>query len=300
MKQFLLTFFMILLSVPFFAQELNAKITINTPKLQTADPKVFESLRTAMQEFFNNTRWTEDIYEITERINININMTITEEKSATEFRADFSIQASRPIYGSEQETVIFTHLDNNFYFIYEQFQPLIYTQNSYSDNLTSLLSFYAYIIIGLDYDSFAPYSGEKYFQTAQEIMSNVPEGVKRNYAGWRSIEGNRNRYWLVENLLTPRVQPMRQAWYDYHRLGLDKMHEEPAVGRAIMLQSLETVQSVDKTYPNSMLIQVFSNSKGQELIDVFSQGTREEKTRVVDIMTKIDAANSRKFSVLRS
>lgn len=300
MKRFFLSFLMVLMSLPFFAQELNAKITINTPKLQTADPKVFESLKTAMQEFFNNTRWTDDIYETSERINININMTITEELSATEFNADFSIQASRPIYGSDQETVTFTHLDNNFKFIYEQFQPLIFTQNTYADNLTSLLSFYAYIVVGLDYDSFSPYKGEKYFQAAQEIMSNVPEGVKRNYAGWRSIEGNRNRYWLVENLLTPRVQPMRQAWYDYHRLGLDKMHEEAVVGRTIILQSLETILNVDKTYPNSMIMQVFSNSKGQELIDIFAQGTREEKNRVIEIMTKIDAANSRKFTALRT
>lgn len=281
------------------AQELNVKVTINTPKLQTADPKVFENLETALEEFFNNTKWTEEVYETEERINVSINMTITEERSVTEFKSDFIIQATRPVYGSEYETVLLSHVDKDVTFAYEPFQPLQYSQNTFVDNLTSIMSFYVYVVLGLDGDSFAPFGGEVYLQTAQEIMNTVPQSVAGGNPGWRSVESNRNRYWLIENLLTPRVRPMRQAWYDYHRLGLDKMHEDPAVGRALMLQALESIAQVDKNYPNSMIIQMFSNAKWQEILDVFAQGTREEKEKVVDLMSRVDPSNASKYRALR-
>ena len=140
---------------------------------------------------------------------------------------------------------------------------------------------------------------EPHFQTAQEIVNLVPQNVATAMRGWRSVDNNRNRYWLVENLLTPRVQPMRQAMYDYHRLGLDQMNSEPDVGRVFIMESLEKVASVDRNYPNSMIIQMFANAKGTEVVSIFMQGTPDQKQKARDIMIRFDASNARSFNALR-
>ena len=299
MKGLLFTLFSLLMMNVLSAQELSVTVSINTPKLQTADPAVFENMETAINEFFANTKWTEDYYENEERINVTITITVTEEVSARDFKGEMTIQATRPVYASDYEAVVLNHVDKDFNFSYEQFQPIQYNENSFNDNLTSILSYYAYIILGLDADSFSALGGERHFQTAQEIVNLVPQATARTVKGWRSVDNNRNRYWLVENLLTPRVQPMRQAMYDYHRLGLDQMHKEPDVGRVFIMESLEKVATVDRNYPNSMIIQMFAVSKANEIISIFMQGTPEQKKKAADIMIRFDASNARKFNVLR-
>ena len=147
----------------------------------------------------------------------------------------------------------------------------------------------------MDYDSFSPFGGEPYFQKAQDLLNAVPSAVSANNPGWRSLDGNRNRYWIMENLLSPRVRALRQAVYDYHRQGLDLMHKEVVPGRAIIAQALEQVFAVNQNYPNSMMVQIFANAKSNEIVDIFSQSTSTEKNRIVQIMTKIDAANSSKY-----
>ena len=299
MKKILLSIGGLFFAALLMGQELNVNLTINTPKLQTADPAVFKNLESALNDFFGSTKWTEDYYEPEERINVTIAMTITEELSQRDFNAELTIQASRPVFGSDYESVIFSTVDKAVQLSYEQFQPIQYTSNSFNDNLTSVLSFYSYIILGLDADSFSPLGGQEHFQTAQAIMNLVPQDVAGRVKGWRSVDGNRNRYWLVENLLTPRVQPMRQALYDYHRLGLDKMHEDDALGRVLVIDALEKIAEVDRNYPNSMIIQVFSTSKSQEILSIFAQGTPEQKTKATDIMTRLDPSNARTFRAIR-
>lgn len=298
-RLFITLFFFSIMGATLVAQELNVNVTINTPQLQTADPAVFESMETAINEFFENTKWTEDAYENEERINVNMNITVSEEVSNREFKGEMTVQATRPVYGSDYEAVILNHVDKDFNFVYEQFQPIQYNENSFNDNLTSILSFYAYAILGLDSDTFAALGGEQYFQTAQEIVNLVPQNVATSMRGWRSVDNNRNRYWLVENLLTPRVKPMRQAMYDYHRLGLDQMNKEPDVGRVFIMESLEKVAAVDRNYPNSMIIQMFANAKGTEVVSVFMEGTPDQKKKAADIMIRFDASNARSFNVLR-
>lgn len=281
------------------AQELNVNVTVNTPKLQTADPALFESLETAINEFYANMKWTEDNYETEERINVNINITISEEKSVRDFGGEMTIQATRPVFGSEYEAVILNHVDKDFNFTYEQFQPVQYTSNSFNDNLTSMLAFYAYVILGLDGDTFSALGGEKHFQSAQEIVNLVPQATASSVKGWRSVDNPRNRYWMVENLLTPRIQPMRQALYDYHRLGLDQMAKEPDVARVFIIDAMEKIAKVDRNYPNSMIVQMFAVSKSSEIISIFMQGTPEQKKKAADIMIRFDASNARKFNVLK-
>lgn len=299
MKKMLFLFFA-LATVGVQAQELTFSVKINTLKLQTVDPKVFATLEQAVAEFLNNQKWTEDVFETKERINCNLVLTIQEELSPTSFKADLAIQASRPVYGSTYETRMLNHLDKEVTFSYEQFQPLIYSKNVFNDNLSSILAFYVYIILGMDYDSFSLFGGDEHYQTAQEILNTVPQNVASSAAGWRSVEGNRNRYWIMENILSPRVRPLRQGLYEYHRQGLDMMANDVNTGRAILLQALEEVDKVNQSYPNAMIVQMFSNAKSDEIVEIFKRGTRQEQDRVVQIMTKVDATNASKYRNIRS
>ncbi len=282
------------------AQELNFTVTVNTPKLQTADPRVFESLETAVQEFMNNTKWTEDVYEQEERIAGNMIININEELSPTRFTAEILIQTTRPIYGSSAETPMLNYQDKNVWFDYEQYQPLIYTQNNFNDNLSSILAFYAYIALGMDYDSFSPYGGEPYFLKVQEIVTTVPPAVAAvEPQGWRSMDGNRNRYWLIENFLSPRVRPYRQAMYDYHRQGLDLMHSDVVAARAVMTTALDEVGNVSRSYPNAMILQMFSDAKNNEITDIFSVASTSEKNKIIQVMTRVDGSRSAKYRAIR-
>ncbi|HMQ48179.1 MAG TPA: DUF4835 family protein [Saprospiraceae bacterium] len=278
------------------AQELNVNVKINTLKLQTADPRIFQTLEGAIMEFMNNQKWTDDEFEPEERINANLVLTIQEEISVTSFKAELAVQASRPVYGAEYETPLFNHIDKNVTFTYEQYQPLQFSKNRYNDNLSSILAFYAHMILGYDYDSFSPFGGDSYFQAAQDIVNNVPEGEAEVYPGWRPLNSNnRNRYWLAENMLSPRVRPFRQAWYDYHRQGLDVASSNFTTGRAVIAACMDQLQLVDKDYPNSMIIQVFTDTKSQEIVDIFTNGTIQEQNKVIQIMSRLDAVNAAKY-----
>lgn len=290
-------FFFVLAMTGLQAQELNFSVKVNALKLQTVDPRVFATLEQAVAEFLNNQKWTEDVFEPVERINCNIVMTIQEELSPTSFKADLAIQASRPVFGSTYETRLLNHLDKQVTFSYEQYQPLQYSKSVFNDNLSSVLAFYVYVILGMDYDSFSLFGGDTHLQTAQEILNTVPQGASE---GWRSVEGNRNRFWLIENLLSPRVRPLRQGMYEYHRQGLDVMGTDANTGRAIVLQALEELEKVNQSYPNSMIVQMFSNAKSDEIVEIFKRGTRQEQDRVVQIMSKVDATNASKYRSIRS
>jgi hypothetical protein len=281
------------------AQELNFTVRVNAQKRQIVDPKVFQTLEQTISEFLNNTKWTEDVVQPSERITGNLLITIQEELSPTSFQADLAIQASRPVYGSNYETALINHIDRDIIFFYEQFQPLIFSRNAFNDNLSAVLSFYTYVILGLDYDSFSLYGGEPFLQIAQEILNNVPQSAASAGKGWRSIDGNRNRYWIIENLLSPRVRPLRQAWYEYHRHGLDMMSDNVAAGRAIVAKGLDEILKVHQAYPNSMIVQMFNNAKGKEIIEIFKGGPRDEKDKMVQIMSRIDAPNASEYRNIR-
>lgn len=279
------------------AQELNCNVRINIQKLQTVDPAVFETLEQSIRDFMNNTSWTQENFALGERIDCNILLTVQEELSPTSFKATLAIQSSRPIYNSDYQTALLNHIDQDLQFSYQQFQPLQFSTNSFNDNLSSVLSFYAYIILGLDFDSFALYGGEPYFQTAQDIVNQTPQNGQLK--GWRSMDGNRNRFWMVENLLSPRVRPYREAMYNYHRYGLDAMAEKPAEGRAIIAQYLDNLQDVYQNYPNSMILQMFLNAKSDEIIEIFKRGTSDEKNKTIRIMSRIDATNANEYRSIR-
>jgi len=280
------------------AQELEFEVTVNTPKNQIVDPKVFTDMENQIESFINGRKWTSDIYEQNERIKGNIQLTITEELSATSFQADIAIQSVRPVYGSTIETALLNHNDA-FSFSYEQFQPLEFADNIYNDHLTSVLSYYMYLVLGMDYDSFEPLGGDPYFQAAQNIINTIPSSVAASNPGWRPKDGNRTRFTILDNLLNPRAKELRYAMYDYHVRGLDLMSKSIDLGRANILKAVEAVGKVGKQIPNSMIVQMFFNSKRNEVIDIFREGTSSEKTEVVQICTKHDPANAIKYRTIQ-
>ena len=299
MKRYLLLGAIFLLGWQAKAQELNVTVKINIQKLQTVDPKVFETLEQTVNEFLNSQKWTEDIFEPEERINCNFLLTIQEELSPTSFKADLAIQSSRPVFGSSYESPLLNHIDKELTFSYEQFQPVQFSRNTFNDNLSAVLSFYVYVILGMDYDSFSPFGGETYYQIAQEILNTVPQAVANSAGGWRSIDGNRNRFWMIENILSPRVRPYRQAMYDYHRQALDTMVDDIPTARAILVQAVDNIGKVNQSYPNSMIVQMFANTKTQELVEIFKKGTRQEQDQVIRVMTRLDPSGVSKYRAMR-
>lgn len=289
------------------AQELNFTVKVNIQRLVTADPAVFNGLEQALREYVNSTKWTEDDFRQEERIKGNALLTITGEALDDSQRpipnvytAELAIQASRPIYGSSNETTLFNYIDRDITFKYEQFQPLQFSKSTFNDNLSQVVAFYAYIILGMDYDSFSSNGGSDYFQAAQQIVSVAQSASAVKGRGWSSIEGNnRNRFWISENWQSPRMRPMRELQYVYHRLGLDQMSQDPAKGRAIIAQTLVNARKSFDTYPNTILMQLFLSSKSKEITEIFRVGAPAEKDQVADIMSRIDPTNANNYRQLR-
>jgi hypothetical protein len=272
------------------AQELLATVKINTPKIQNTDPKVFRSLESQLTEFLNNTKWTEDVFEPEERIKVNITINIDKETNGNIFEGVLNIQASRPIYGTDYETPILIHSEKEIAFNYEQFQPIQFTRNSQLDRLTAIFSYYAHYIIGLDYDSFSSLGGEPYFQIAQEIVRSAPQ-----VEGWTPGTVNRNRYWMMENTMSPRMRGFREAQYIYHRLGMDMFTKNREEAQNRVVQALDEINKANVGYPNAMIIQMFVVAKSNEIIEMAKGFNKPLKVKIFDVLTKIDPANLSKY-----
>jgi hypothetical protein len=290
----------VLLSIPAYAQEFQFQVDVKAPTLQTADPRLFEELKNRVTELLNNRRWTNETYQEHERIRGNLNITITNELSSTTFAAELSIQAIRPVYGTNYETTLLNHIDKEFTFQFESTTPVIYSDNIFTENLTSVLAFYIYYILGLDYDSFALYGGDPYYQRANEIINTLPaEYAQDQRSGWSSKANGRNRYFMIENILSPRTRPYRKALYDYHLKGLDQMAQNAEVGKTGILEALKSIETVNSDYPNSMIVQMFANAKAQEVTEIFAVADRNQKNDVYRIMTTLDPANRNKYIPIR-
>lgn len=279
------------------AQEIISSVTINTPKLQTADPKIFKSLKTALEEFLNNRKWTDDAYDPAEKIEMNVIITIDEELSQTSFKAQLTIQASRPAYNSAYNSVLFQYLDKDFYFNYGEFEVLDFTEGQFSSNLTSTIAYYAYVVLGMDYDSFSELGGEKYLNKALDIVNAVPRGAAK---GWTMQEGDRNRYWLIENLTNVRMQTFRRAMYQYHLLGLDRLSKEEtrADGITAIEKALSMVRDANQAYPATMLVQLFVNAKRDEILNIFTVADLKTRRKIYEYMVKLDGTHAGDYQKL--
>lgn len=277
------------------AQEINAQVIIQTPQLRLTDPAVFQTLENDLRDFINTQRWTEETFNIDERLECTFLFTITEEVSPTQFKANLAIQSSRPVFNSAYSSVLFSHQDNNIEFQYQQFENLQFNENTYTSELTSIVAYYVYVLLGYDFDSFEKNGGTPYFTLAQTIINNAQAS---NFKGWQPFDNNRNRYWLIENLLDNRHRPLREAYYRYHRLGLDRMYENMNEARNNINNALKLAEQTHNNNTNSMAIDVFVVTKGTEVINIFS-GSKvmpADKMKAINSMAKIDPANIQAYN----
>lgn len=273
-------------------QELNCQVSVQTPQIQASDKSIYETLQTTIREFMNNRNWTNDKFLNQERIECSIIITISERTSVDEFKANIQIQSRRPVYRSSYNSPMLNHQDNDFNFRYIQDQTLEFDEANINGNLTAVLGFYAYLIIGMDYESFSPDGGTPYFSKAQNIVNNAQRLPER---GWKAFESSRNRYWITENLLNSSFRPLRSTIYRYHRLGLDKMADNITEARPAITEGLKDLRKVYQDKPNSFLMQVFFNAKTDEIVNIYSQAEPDEKNQVVPVLSLIDPANTLKY-----
>lgn len=288
---------------PAYSQELHATVTIQADQIKTTDPKVFQTLRTAVEEFLNNRSWTGRSYAPNERIDCNFQLNLQQESPSNVYKGTLTVQSSRPVYNATYTSSMLNYLDKNVSFKYVEFQPLNFNENRISgndpleSNLTALLAYYAYVIIGIDEDSFAKDGGSDAFKKAQNIVSNAPDD-SRNISGWKAFEGTRNRYWITDNLLNARLSRFHTVLYDYHRMGLDKMYDKMNDGRSAILNALATLNAINAENPNTMILQLFFTAKSDELTGVFSQAPVQDKLKAAELLSQLDPSNSSAYQQL--
>jgi hypothetical protein len=295
--------FLLCFKTVFGQGELNATVRVSTPQLQKNDRRVFDQMEVALRDFLNNTKWTTDAFEQEERIECNFILTISKELDNNVFEGELAVQSTRPVYGSSYKTPLMSYLDKDIVFTYDQNQPVEFLRDATDNqNLPALLAFYTYVILGQDYDSYSLYGGDPHLLMAQQIVTNIQNSSSNAAPGWRPGDGgkNRNRYWIIENLLNPRVKPFRAAMYAYYRQGLDLFSTNPEQGRTTILQALEEVDKVSVAYFNSMIVQMFSYAKRDELVEMWKNGTKPQRDRVIQIMSKIDPTNSQRYREIGS
>jgi len=291
----LLIILTILFSLKLSAQELNCRIQVVSSQIQGTNKQVFTAMQKAIYEFMNNTKWTNHVYGENERIECNILINLTTQISADEFSGTMSIQASRPVYNTNYNSALLNFQDNNVQFKFVEQEVLEYNTTTHTSNLSALLSFYANTILGLDYDSYSLEGGTEFFEHAEAIVNNAQNAPER---GWKAYEDRKNRYWLIENILNDTYSPIRQFYYNYHRLGLDVMSEKTTDGRAVIAESLKYLQEVHRKKPSSFIMQVLFDAKADEIVNIFSEAFPEEKRRVYTILKEVSPANTAKFDKL--
>ncbi len=278
------------------AQELNCTVRVLSPGVQGSNKQVFNTLQSAVFQFMNNRKWTNDVFEVEERIDCIIEINIQELNGTDQFKGTLTIQASRPVYNSSYSTTLLNIIDRNFDFRYLEYQNLDFNENASLSNLTSVLGFYAYIIIGLDYDTFSPKGGSEFFSKAQNIVNNA----QQDGSGWQAFEDNRNRYWLIENILNPAFEPYRNMMYQYHRLGLDKMTSDIRKARNTMRESLMSLRSVYQKKPGNYLMQLFFDAKSAEIINVFKPDSQANKNQLLGLLKVVDPSNLQTWESMMS
>ncbi len=292
MKFLRLLLCLILTSSAIVAQELNCVVKVNDTQVEGSEKRVFKTLERAVFEFMNNRRWTSDVYKPEERIECSIFINVTERVSTDQFKATIQISARRPVYNSSYYSTTFNHFDEDFDFQYLEYAPLDFNVNSHMSDLTSVLGFYAYMIIGFDYDSYAMKGGTVHFQNAQKIVNNAQiSGLN----GWKAFDGDKTRYWMVENILNDFFAPLRECQYNYHRNGFDMLSQNIEQGRKQIIISLQKLEPIHNSRPSSFIMQVFFNAKSDEVVHLMSEALPAEQNNIKNLLTKIDPGNTSKY-----
>jgi hypothetical protein len=286
-----------LLSLEIYTQELKCTVTINSDQVQGTNKEIFNTLKQSIEEYVNTLRWTNMTFQEKERIECSMLLMVKSVQDNV-FTCEFTCQSRRPVFGSSYYTPLLNIKDNNFVFNYQEYDRLDYQQQTFTTNLTALLAYYCYLIIGHDMDSFSKLGGTPYFQACESIVNAAQAAGLDNAeaAGWKAFESNRNRYALISNIMDEAFKKYRLFYYEYHRHGLDEMVNNVANGRARIAKEIDVLKEAYNARPATYLINTFLDAKNEELVNIFEQGTSEEKKKVYELLTDIDPTRQTSYN----
>jgi hypothetical protein len=282
------------------AQELHARVTVMADRIRGVDPSVFRQLQKSVEDFLNTRQWSDKSYAPGERIDCNFLLDLQNKVGDDVFVGMLTVQSTRPVYNASYQSTLLNFKDKDVAFRYDAFQPLEFSDTRVSgndplaSNLTAILAYYAYIIVGLDQDSFAPDGGNALFKKAQNVVNNAPTN-SQSVSGWKAFEGPRNRYWLVENLLNARYNKFHQVLYQYHRDGLDEMYDHMNDGREAVVSCLNELNALYADNPTTVILQSFFEAKSDELAGIFSQAPSQQKMAALNLLQKLDPEHGTKY-----
>ena len=282
MRRFILLLFLST-SLTVSAQELNCVVTVNSDQVGQTNQQIFRTLERSLNDFVNKNKWTNRVYRENERVNARMFITVTQYES-DRFEANIQIQSSRPVFNTSYESPVFNYKDDAFNFQYQEFQPLVYNENVFDSNLVGVISYYVYVILGLDADTFSLEGGDDLFRKAQNI---VTQAQSSNFAGWSQQTGERTRFELVDNLLSNSFREYRIAMYNYHRKGLDVLGDNNSTGKQIIAGSMRLFETLISRRPNAFLIQTFFDAKAEEIQNIFSDGPKIDIVKLKETLNKV-------------
>lgn len=297
MRILLIVFISLVFSSIVIGQELNCQVQVNSQQVGETDKTRFQTLQTAIYEFMNNRQWTNRKVKTEERIECTVFITLLKGTSGEEYEANIRVQSRRPVFNSSYNSPILNIIDKKLTFKWVEHDPLNFDINSFTNNLTSVLAYYAYIIIGTDFDTYSLLGGTEYYNNAQTIVNNAQSSGN---LGWNSMGSEKNRYWFLENVLNSRYEDYRKFLYQYHRKGLDEMFDNLSKGRVVALNSLKLLQNVHRARIGIYSMTTLLDAKRDEFIGLFSDSQPNEKTQAKAILTEIDGANSEKYNKMVS
>ncbi len=302
-NKFLIASFLVLLGLNSQAQEIQARLSVIVSKVSSqVDRRIFNTLQTGLTNFLNTRKWTNDVFQPSEKIQCSFLITIEKDLGNNVFEGKMTIQAARPAYNTTYDCPMLNFQDDNIIFKYQEFQPIEFNENRVQGNdplvgnLTAIMAYYVNIILGFDYDSYSLRGGDVYFQKAWNIVNNAPEG--REITGWKSFESLRNRYWLAENMNNSRFALMHDVLYSYYRSGIDVFFENEEAGRSGIINALNFLNTINTENPNSMVMQLFFQGKANELQKIFSKAGGEQKSRAKELLTRLDVTNAAQYKSL--
>ncbi|QJD95056.1 DUF4835 family protein [Mucilaginibacter robiniae] len=278
------------------AQDLNARVQVLSPKIQTTNKRIFQTLETAMKEFLNGRRWSAETIQPQEKIDCSFILNITAWDNGSGFSGELQVQSTRPVYNSAYNTTLLSINDRDFDFSYTEGQTIDFNNQTFVSNLSSVMAFYAYMIVAMDYDSFSRYGGTAYYANAQAVVINAQSST---YKGWKAFDGNTNRYWLSENTMNKTYIPLRGFLYDYHRLGLDVMADDLNKGRQAIDAVLPVLTQLDRTRLGATWPTLFFLAKHDELVSIYSKASPQERLQAMNTLSQADPANGNIYQTLR-
>lgn len=292
----LLLSFLFCILIPAHSQELNCAVDVNARQIEGSEKVMFQQMKDKIFQLVNGRAWTDDSYEAHERIECSILINLTERLGPNQFKGNIQVQASRPVFNTNYKSPIMNVRDEDFVISYNQFEPLQFNKGTYNGELVSILSFYIYMILAYDYDSFSLEGGTPYFQIAQGIVNNAQGSAEE---GWKAFEDQNNRYWLVENALSARFKPLRKTYYNYHRLGFDILQQDIERGKKVIIESLKELRPIHNVAPSSYNLQVFFNAKKQEIMNLFEEALPQDRSELAELLITIDPGNANSYEKLR-